>query len=61
MDFKTLNLFRLVLRLFFVLASPVACTTTLGAPQGDDSYDAESATEAMEEEEEEDASEETNR
>jgi hypothetical protein len=61
MEFRTLNILSLVLRLLFVLTSPVACSTTLGAPQGDDTYDAESAADAMEEEEEENAWDDANR
>ena len=37
------------------LSLQMGCTRTLGAPEGDDAYEVESANEAMEEEEEEEA------
>jgi len=61
MSFKTIDLLLLFLGLFFVVLTQVACTATLGAPDGDDAYNAESVNEAMEEEEEEDAWREINR
>ena len=42
MNFKTTMLLRFVLGLIFVLSTQVACTTTLGAPEGDDAHEAES-------------------
>jgi hypothetical protein len=57
-----------IVRLLFVNAAvgaaafvQIACTTTLGAPEGDDAYEVESATEAMQDEEEEEASKSINR
>lgn len=61
MNFKTTRLLLLIFGPIYVLSTQVACTTTLGAPDTDDAYDAESAANAMEEEEEEDAQEDVNR
>lgn len=60
MALETAKTFFLILGLLFVVPSQVACTTTPGAPKGDDAYD-EDATGAMEEEEDEDAWGEANR
>ena len=61
MSFKATKLLLAIFVLVFVVLTQVACRTTFGAPKGDDAYDAESSTEAMEEEEEEDAWEDANR
>ena len=61
MNSKAIELPVLILGYLFVLLTQLACTTTLGAPEGSDAYEAQSATDAMEEEEEEDASREINR
>ena len=61
MSFKATKLLLLILVLVFVVLTQVACRTTFGAPEGDDAYDAESSTEAMEEEEDKDAWEDANR
>jgi hypothetical protein len=61
MSLKAAKLLLLIFVLVFVMLTQVACRTTWGAPKGDDAYDAESSTEAMEDEEEEDAWEDANR
>ena len=42
MNFKTVELLLLILGFLFVIPTQVACTTTLGAPEGEDAFDAES-------------------
>jgi hypothetical protein len=60
-NFEATRLLLFIFCLVFALSTQVACTTTLGAPEGDETYEVESATEAMEEEEEEDAWRDINR
>jgi hypothetical protein len=59
-SFKTTDLIP-IFGLIFALSTQVACTATLGAPEGDDAYEAESSAEAMEDEEEGDAWRDINR
>jgi hypothetical protein len=56
MRFKISRLLLLLLGFFVQIPTQIACTSWPGAPTGDDAYQAESATDAIEEEEEEDAS-----
>jgi len=61
MNARSAKMLGLVVRLLLVLLSQLACTTLPGAPKGDDAYEAESASEAIEEEEEEEAVRDVNR
>jgi hypothetical protein len=61
MDSTTLKLLGLALHLLFLLTGPVACTHTLGAPEGINAYEPESVSQEMEQEEEEDVDEDADR
>jgi len=61
MKIKATRLLLFICCLIFALSTQLACARTLGAPEGDDAYEVESATEAMEDEEEEDAWRDINR